>query len=327
MPIEDKIYDFILKHKLLSPGDSVLIGVSGGMDSMSLLHILYRLQHRLGIQLIVGHVNHNLHKKALSHQRFVEIECSRLNIKFFAKNVHIEVSPQKSSLEDLARDKRFEALFGISKKNHIHKIVLAHHQDDLAETLMMRILRGTGLQGLRGILPCKEFKEGMLIRPLLEITRQEIEQYVKEHNIPYRQDPTNKQTKFLRNQIRLQLIPYLKHEYNPNITQILAQLAQRSGKDYDFLYKCAEEKFNTISQVNKNGGVRLRQTGYHKLHPALRAMIIRLSIKQLRGQTKQFSSVHIDIIDRAIMIKSRGQLTQLPQKISLRIKNGFIYLT
>ena len=228
----------ILKQDLLRRGSRVLLGVSGGSDSVALLSALAELRTDLGFQLIVGHVNHHWHGQAGQHQKFVQDLCKDLNVD--CDVAHLRTAPAKGSKEEWAREQRLDKLVALAKTMKCHCLALAHHRDDLAETVLMRIIRGAGLLGLQGMLPQRELHGFLVIRPCLDISKKMILKYLKDQKIDYQEDPTNQDRTFLRNRIRNELIPLLEQDYNAGIGQALVNLSRNAVIDYDFLSSAAE---------------------------------------------------------------------------------------
>ncbi len=246
--------DFCLRQKLFSNGDRVLVGVSGGPDSVALLHALYRLRRFLGLQIYVAHLNHGLRKAAFAEQSYVSALCKALGLPFFTKTIKLKKT--KASLEEIARDARFKFLMDTARKVKADAIALGHHQDDLAETVLMRILRGAGPAGARSILPSRTINGFVVVRPLLSASRATIEEFLKTEKIKFFYDASNKDKKFLRNKIRLGLLPRLQKEYNPNIKETLPkqqthlQLRTRTGNHHQ---EISLDK-QTLSRAGFRGG-------------------------------------------------------------------------
>ncbi|MCX5680809.1 MAG: tRNA lysidine(34) synthetase TilS [Candidatus Omnitrophica bacterium] len=172
MNFTNTVKDYCIRQKLFSNGDRVLIGVSGGPDSIALLYTLYELRRFFGIQIYIAHLNHGLRKQAVSEQLYVQSLSKKLRIPFFTKTIKLKKT--NASLEELARESRLKFFIDITKKININAIAVGHHQDDLAETVLMRALRGTGLFGARSILPRRIINGVAVIRPLLSTNRRAI---------------------------------------------------------------------------------------------------------------------------------------------------------
>lgn len=311
-PIEEKVLADIQRQKLIGPRDKILVGVSGGADSTALLHVLNKLKTKIGFQVHVGHINHHLRKSADTDQKFVETLCLSLNLPCATEGLDLDKKITKGgSLEEIARNARFEALIRMAKKTHANKIALAHHNDDLAETVLLRILRGTGLQGLQAILPKRAINGVVFIRPFLNISRSDIETYLQKNKIKFRTDLTNTQTRFFRNKIRLKLLPLLKREYQKNIAYLLGALSLTCGHDYDYLRSEASKIFCSLAQKQK-ASLTIPLIKFQKLHTALQRMVLRLAVETLAGNTRKLSLSHFLDLDDLITHRPPGAVLELP---------------
>ncbi len=207
--MKERVIKFIEKHKMLEKGDRVLVAVSGGPDSICLLHILYSLREFYNIELSVIHINHLLRgRHADEEEEYVRDLCRDWDIPFyvFRKDIKAISKVKGISIEEVGREVRYNLFFRMKDSHDINKIALGQHGDDNAETILMRILRGTGPSGLAGIPP---YREDGIIRPLLDSTREEIEEYCRTHKLSPKTDKSNFQPIYFRNKIRLEVLPYL----------------------------------------------------------------------------------------------------------------------
>jgi len=226
---------------------------------------------------------------------------------------------KKGSIEDAARRRRFQFFNGLAKRINAQAVVLAHTEDDLAETVLMRILRGTGLHGLRGILPRRELDGIYFVRPLLNSKKNDVLAFLKKKRIQFRVDPTNKQAKFFRNKIRLELLPLLKKRYNQNIHEILTNLANNTGTDYDYLESQAQKLFAKYAKCPANNkNIRIHLKSFAVQHPALKRMIIRVGIEKLKGNINRLNLVHFLEIEDLLQNRPKGAIVHLPQNICIR---------
>lgn len=227
--MQNKLLSMIRQYDMLSPGDTVICAVSGGADSMALLFALYLLKDRLGIRLEAAHFNHRLRgQESDEDEAFVRGLCSQYDIP-----LHVgtgEVKAGKKGLEAAARDARYGFLLSLDGK-----IATAHTADDNAETVLMRLIRGTGLKGLGAIAPVS----GRVIRPMLLTNRQEVEDFLAVWGLPHREDSSNASDAFLRNRLRHDVMPLLKAE-NPRLAENLSRMALRLRQDEDFLRQQAD---------------------------------------------------------------------------------------
>lgn len=314
----------ISSYSLIKPGDTILIGVSGGADSIALLEILEKLRHELGLKLIVFHFNHGLRKSADTDQRFVEKICRQKNIAC-RRGRNLNPRPQGDSIEQAARKKRFAALIKCAKQVKADSIALAHHQNDLAETVLMRIIRGSGLQGLQAILPKRTIEGMTFIRPLIHEKRSNIEAFLKSENIKFRTDPTNKNTKFLRNKIRHKLLNCLSTNYNPNIQETLANLAETVSLDYEFLRQESAKHFKTVISKKTSTAIFLNLKKLCTKHPAIQRMIIRMAIEHIKGDTRTITLAHIRSIETFLANNQpKSAQIHLPMKITVEKVNSNI---
>lgn len=306
---------------------TVIIGVSGGSDSVALTHILHALQYEMGFHLHMAHFNHNLRRSAKADQKFVEDMAEKLNVPCTVGYWKNPKAHKKGSLEEAARKQRFKFFSRLAKKINSQVVVLAHTEDDLAETVLMRILRGTGLQGLRGILPRRELEGICVIRPLLNVKKSAILAYLKRKNISFRTDPTNKQTKFFRNKVRLELLPLLRKKYNQNIKELLTNLANNAGTDYDYLESQAQKLFIKHAQCSSNKkNVRINLKVFSAQHSALKRMLIRVGIQWMKGNTNRLTLDHFHEIEDLMHSRPRGTIIHLPQSICVQKNLQYLVL-
>lgn len=204
-------------------GFGVLLAVSGGKDSMTMLDLFNYFKYELKLNLVVCHFNHSLRDDADRDEKFVKTQCEKYGLKFYSKkeDVLLYSNENKLSTEEGARFLRYKFFDEVKRIENLEYIATAHNKNDLAETVIMRILRGTGINGLIGI----QSERGDLIRPILNFSRDEIEKYIEENNIPFVEDKTNFEELYLRNKIRLNLFPILKNEYNPRIFDAISRLS------------------------------------------------------------------------------------------------------
>lgn len=234
----NKIASFIRQYDMIAPGDTVICAVSGGADSVALLFAFYLLKEKLDIHLEAAHFNHNLRgDESCRDETFVRDFCDRYDIPLHVGSGN--VVPGKKGLEAAARDARYAFLRTLNGK-----IATAHTADDNAETILMHLIRGTGLRGLGGIAPV----QGCLIRPMLGVTRQEVEDFLSEYYLPHVEDSSNRGDAFLRNRIRHHVMPLLKEE-NPKLAENLSRMAQRLREEEEFL--ASQSEFDVLPSVEE----------------------------------------------------------------------------
>lgn len=226
--LEEKVLDTIKKYNLIQNGDRVVVGVSGGPDSICLVNILYNLKKNLNLNIIVAHVNHMIREEAGSDEEFVKKYCEEREIPFYSKKIDVKqiAKTRKQGTEEAGRTARYDFFKEILEQNKANKIATAHTKCDNVETVLMNIIRGTGMAGLKGI---QAKRDDMYIKPLIEIGREEIEKYCEEEKLSPRQDKTNKENVYTRNKVRNILIPLIQKEFNPNIIDTIDRLSRTSN--------------------------------------------------------------------------------------------------
>jgi tRNA(Ile)-lysidine synthase len=311
--ITEAFRNTIKKYGLIREKDTVLIGVSGGPDSVCLLYLLNSLKKGLKLKLHVAHVDHMLRGDSVKDKEFVAKLCKRLDIPLTAVRINVRTLARKGSIEEIARNARLDFLLKTAKKVKADKIALGHNLDDQAETVLMRILRGTGLYGLSAILPKRDIRRFMVIRPLIEIRRQKIELFLKRKKISPRIDLSNKDDVYFRNRIRNKLIPLLEKGYNSNIKEILANTAESVACDYDCLNRLAEKAAGRMK-------TKFSLKKLSRLHPALIRILFRNAISALKGDTRRITFRHIREIEDMLLNRPPNSIVDLPKGISAQKK-------
>ncbi|HPT69821.1 MAG TPA: tRNA lysidine(34) synthetase TilS [Syntrophomonas sp.] len=279
----EAIKAYIAVQGLIRPGDKIIVAVSGGPDSMALLHILWELSLESSFSLVVAHINHGLRPQAGQEQEFVEEHCQRLEIPCYTKTIDVrELARQtKTSLEDAGRQARYGYFNELLQELQADAIATAHHQDDQAETVLLHLLRGAGMPGLRGIMP----RNGKLIRPLLHQSKQNLLNYLQKNQISYCIDQSNQDQTFLRNRIRHQLIPLLQNEYNPRIAENLSRLAEIIRADNDFLEQIMQQYWTKLVRSMDDQGLEIDLDGFKVLPLAARRRLTIMALSAVGGPT------------------------------------------
>jgi tRNA(Ile)-lysidine synthase len=303
MGIETEVLNFIQRHGLLASGDRVLVAVSGGPDSVALLHLLYEWRGELGLHLEVAHMQHGIRgEEAQDDARFVAELAAKMDLPFHLKEVNlgqIKSAAGKGNLEALARAERYRFFADVARQRGLAKIATAHTEDDQAETVLMWFLRGAGLKGLGGMAPVHPLdginmeseSKMVVIRPLLGVSRVEIEAYLKEKQMSFRLDRTNQDPSFLRNWIRLKLIPQLKERIDGNLPARLAQQAELLREEEEFLEKLTQVEFNRIcTSAGMDRGALLK---YDKV---LQRRLLRHWIEATRGHLHGLDFQHVEAL-------------------------------
>lgn len=295
--MKQKVIQTIKKYNLINSGDKIILGVSGGPDSIAMLDILRQLMSELKFDIFVVHINHNIRgKDADEDEKYVKKYCQKYNIKFFAKkiDVHTIAKNEKIGTEEAGRKVRYEYFEEILKETKSNKIAIAHNKNDKVETIIMHLLRGSGISGLKGIEPIRGNK---FIKPLIECDRQEIEKYCRENNLQARIDKTNFENEYTRNKIRNIVIPYIKKEFNPNIIETITRLAEVVSSEDDFIENIANENYKKLLIIEEKNRIELKLKEFNLLDEVLKNRIILITTKKMFGSTQGIEKINIsDII-------------------------------
>ncbi len=326
MSISSLVFKTIDKYNMLKRGDRVLAAVSGGADSVCMLHILNRLKNDLGISLFCAHVNHGLRGDAADHdEAFVRDLCKGLKVPFYSKKFDVAAiaAEKKQTLEEAGRYVRY-SFFNELKANYgFNKIATAHNKNDNAETVLMRIIRGTGVDGLSGIA---YVREDNVIRPILDISRAEIEGYCKEYQLEFCTDATNADDDYTRNKIRNQLIPYLEKEFNSGITDSLVRLSANAEEDSRFLKGYAGRLLERLgSPLPGNTPNTLHIESFKMIERSIGTRIIRMAADRSATGVK-LEKRHIDDIF-GILDKPTGTTIDLPKGLRAEVNYGWLTFT
>jgi tRNA(Ile)-lysidine synthase len=332
LKLESKVIDFIQRHSLISPEEVLVVGVSGGADSVCLLHVLAKWQKELGIKLHVAHLNHQLRRmESEADAKYVANLAGSLGIPITIDRQDVAAYriKRKCSIEEAARELRYAFLAKVAKEVGANRIAIGHTKDDQVETILMHILRGTGITGLRGLAPCSPIvhdRQGMsspasplssrakrsnllVIRPLLDITREETMSYCQEQRLDPRIDSSNLSLSFFRNRLRLQLLPLLR-QYNPSVEQALLRLADIAKEDSAFLEQQASGLWDEVARP-ENNGVHLDKKHIANLPIALQRQLLRSAVAKLAGDVRDIEASHIEAI-RSLLNKPVGKRISLP---------------
>lgn len=316
--MREKVKSNIEKYKLIEEFDKVVIGVSGGHDSMALLYVLKSLKSEFNFEIIIAHINHGVRgKEADNDEEYVEKIAKSLDIPFYSFKANMDeyAKIHKLTSEEAGREIRYEFFRNILKKERANKIAVAHNKDDQAETLLMRFMRGTGVDGLRGM----EFKTREVIRPILNINRSEIEEYCMELEITPRLDKTNLMPIYGRNKVRLELIPFIKNTFNNGIINTLFRTSEIMKTDSDFLNEYTEEKFKDSIKESRKIRLVLDIEKVKSLHIAIKTRVIRRSIEEINSNLKGIERKHIIDIIQLIDIGKTGKKINIINNIIVKI--------
>ena len=304
-----KVISYIEKNKILQDGDSVLLGVSGGADSVCMLHVLYSLREKYHLKLYVVHVNHGIRgSEAKRDADFVEQMAENLQIPFrvVTANIPEMAKEQKLSEEEAGRIFRYNTFEQVANEVGANKIAVAHNLNDNSETVLFNLFRGSRLKGLRGISPMR----GQIIRPLLCCSRNEIEQYLQENNLSYCTDSTNKETDYSRNRIRLKLMPYIKENINQKAEYNIVNAAENLSQVYEYIYGEAQKAY----RIHVKDNVLLNSA--EDLNVVILQEVVRMWILENTGRLKDIKANHVNIVI-GLLSNQVSKKSELPYGLKL----------
>ncbi len=324
--LKQKVKQTIKKYNLINSGDNIVIGVSGGPDSICLLHILSELRNELDINIFVAHINHMIRAEADNETEYVKEMCKKMHIECFVQKVDVQriATEQKLGTEEMGRNVRYSFFEEVAKKTNSNKIATAHNSNDKVETVLMNILRGSGLSGLKGI---EAIRGGKFIRPLIEIEREEIEDYCKENNLNPKYDKSNNENIYRRNKIRNEVIPYIKREFNENILKTINRLSEVATEESEYLEKITEKNFNQINvgannvRPQKNYTIELNLKEFNKLELVIKRRVILYTINKALGTSAGIEKINIDDIIKLCEKNIGNKYLEPTKNIKILVKN------
>jgi tRNA(Ile)-lysidine synthase len=308
---EQKVLKYVEKHHMIQPQDKLVAGISGGADSVCLFYMLKEMKARFGVHFIAVHVNHNLRgAEAARDEKFVRNLCERENVPYYAVHANVKETAAREgmTLEEAGRKVRYQAFEQILQKEGADKIVLAHHQDDLAETMIHHLARGTGISGLCSLKPVS----GNRIRPLLCLERREIEIYLTKRGSEWKEDSTNGDDHFTRNKIRHNVIHYLSREINPGTAAHMAQTAEELDEIQELIQGIADEKREKLTSIQEGAVLILEEM--RKEQKYLQRRIFLDVLADTAGSRKDFTRAHAEAVE-GLWEKPTGKKISLPYRI------------
>lgn len=289
--VEQSFWNTIRDNRLIEKEDKVVIGVSGGPDSVTLLHCFSKYKDILQCEIVVAHINHLIRIDSTSDEQFVEKLCEKLGVKCFIKRAEVEklAKQQKRSTEEMGRIVRYEFFNEVLKQEGANKIAIAHNMNDNAETMLLNLVRGTGLNGLEGIQP---MQYNRYIRPLINTQRKDIEEYCIKNKLHPRIDSTNSENIYTRNKIRNLIIPQIT-EINPNIIQTLSRTSKLVAENNEYIEHMTNNSYRKLI-IEKENKIEIELNELNKLPKIITRNLILKSIEKLQGNIKNIQKVNID---------------------------------
>jgi len=314
-----KVSDFIAEHNLVAAGDLVILGVSGGPDSVALLHIMLTLAPSLGFRLHVAHLHHGLRAEADLDQQLVEDLCREWRVPLSVERLDVAAlaAAQEMSVEEAGREARYRFLQDLRLDLKGDRIATAHHRGDQAETVLMHLIQGTGARGLQGILPLRD----RIIRPLLDLSREEIMAYLCDNGLPYRIDSSNFDNNYLRNRIRWELLPLLERRFNPAIVQTLCRLAAVMREENRFWDEQIKQILPRVV-TRDNAVLRADIEFLRELSPALRRRCLHDILHQAGSRRVTWNDVE-RVTD---LMAGEGSSRRVPVSGDLWVKKSYAWL-
>ena len=321
--MKNKVIETIKKYGLIQAKDKIVLGVSGGPDSITMLDILRQIQEEFDFEIVVAHINHMIRKEAIQDEEYVKKYCEKNSIEFFVKRIDVMsvANNRKIGTEEAGRFVRYEFFDEILKQTESNKIAIAHNKNDKVETIIMHLLRGSGLSGLKGIEPIRE----NVIRPLIECERKEIEKYCDENKLEPRIDKTNFENDYTRNKIRNIVIPYIEKELNPNIIETIDRLSEVVKKEDRYLEKVALDVYDKILIKQELGQIMLELKGFNEQDEVIKSRIILYTVKKLFGSSQGIEKIHINDIIKLCNNNIGNKYLTPNKKIKILVKDKKIF--
>jgi tRNA(Ile)-lysidine synthase len=321
----ETVHNTIMRHRMLQPGDLVVVAVSGGPDSVALCHLLHRLRHRHKVELLVAHVHHGLRgTEADQDALFVRNFSSTLELPAVEQRLDVHSWQQEhgGSLQMAARALRYQYLHQVMAEKGANKLALGHNADDQAEEVLLRILRGAGQRGLSGMAPCN--RTGV-IRPLLECHRQEIVVYLRDHDLAFRQDSSNLKPWCQRNLLRLEVLPQLQQAFNSNLNATLLRTSKILREEENFWESHLASWLREHSLNHGDDGIRFLIKPFLETHPAMQKRLLRRVVQEVKGDLRGFGFHHTEILLQLCRSPAASRRIDLPGEV--RAEKSYEWMT
>ena len=325
--MREKVLETIKKYNMIENGEKVVLAVSGGPDSICMLDILNDIKDDetidINFEIVVAHVNHMIRKEAEEDEKYVKKYCEEKQIEFYSKSIDVQkmANNNKIGVEEAGRKARYDFFDEILERTNAQKIAIAHNKNDKVETVLMHILRGSGINGLKGI----EAKREKYIRPLIECERNEIEEYCDNKKLQPRIDKTNFENEYTRNKVRNLLIPYIQKEFNPNLINTIDRLSNLVAEEENYMDKQVETVYKEMLISEKEKEIQLDLKRFNIQEKVIKSRIILYTITRLFGNSQGIEKIHIEDIIK-LCSNNIGNKYLTPNKnIKILIKNHKIY--
>ena len=327
--MKNKVLETIRKYKLIENNDKIVLGVSGGPDSIAMLNILNDIKNddniNLNFSIVVAHINHLIREEAKQDEEYVKEFCKERNIEFYSKSIDVQkiANTNKIGTEEAGRNVRYEFFDEVLIKTNSNKIAIAHNKNDKIETIIMHILRGSGINGLKGIEPKRE----KYIRPLIECERNQIEEYCQKENLNPRIDKTNFENIYTRNKIRNVVIPYIKKEFNENIINTMDRFSNLITEEDEYIENQVKNIFNDIKLEENENQVVLQLKLFNLQEKVIKSRLILYTITRIFGSANGIEKIHIEDIIKLCNNNIGNKYLTPNKKIKVLVKNHKIYFS
>lgn len=321
--LEKKVLNTIKEYMLIETGDKIVVGVSGGPDSICLLNVLNNLKDVLKFEIFVAHINHMIREEADSETEYVRGFCKKIGVECFVKRVDVIKLADKCKMgtEETGRKIRYDFFREIKQKTNSNKIATAHNLNDNAETVLMNIIRGTGSSGLKGIEPLKQD----LIRPIIKCKRDEIENYCNILNLNPKFDKSNDENIYTRNKIRNLLLPYLKENFNPNIIETINRMSELLKQENDYFDEVTRQEYTKLLLECDEAKIVLDLKLFNLQKKVIKSKIILYTINNLLGSSQGIEKINIEDIIRLCENNIGNKYLSPNKNIRILVKNKKIF--
>ena len=321
MNLEFRFKNFIKKNNLLHKAEKILLGISGGPDSLTMLNLFYLLKDYYNIEIAAAHLDHSFREESESEAEFVEEFTSERGINFFKKKVNLPemIKEQSISAEALARKERFSFFEEIIKQDNFDLIALAHHRDDQAETVLLNLFRGSGLKGLSGIKAKSEYNGITIIHPLLEFSKKEILNYCEQKNLKPRFDSSNQENIYSRNVIRNQIFPIVEEKINDQAREVIARNSKLIAGEDEFLNRLSEKEYRSCLLKAEDNKIELDLDKFQEIDQVLQRRIYRIIYRKINNNLDDLYFDHVLEIEKLLKDKSTGRGVDISSGIRVEI--------
>ena len=323
----EKVLQTIKKYNLIEDGDKLVLGVSGGPDSIVMLDILRKLAiEKINFKIVVAHINHLIREESTDDEKYVENYCKKNGIPIYIKRIDVKeyANNNRIGTEEAGRKVRYDFFEEVMKQTNSNKIAIAHNKNDKVETVIMNAIRGSGISGLKGIEPKRDEK---YIRPLIECERKEIEKYAKDNNLEPRIDKTNFKNEYTRNKIRNIAIPYVEKELNPNFIETICRLSEVANETENYLQSEMSKIYREIALEEDFHAKKiiLDLKKFNKQNILIRKRLLMYAILKVLGNTQNIEKINIEDLIK-LCENNIGNKYLMPNKnIKVLVNQGKIF--